>query len=148
MREILLGLVLSFGAAACGGSSDAVPEGNWDVTLTFLDGGTCTGLPDTFNINFDITDDGTGNYNFTANNGLSGDTVGGTMDCSSGVDCDLQFTDTGPGSEESGYVDTQTISAALTEDDHDDVSGTGSITFGLDDGSSCTVNFDASGNVE
>jgi hypothetical protein len=148
MRKILVGLVLSFAAAACSSSSNsaAVPEGNWDVTLTFLSGGTCTGLPATFDINFDITDDGNGGYNLAARTGLTGDTVGGTMDCSSVTECELQFTDSGPGTEDSN-VDTQTISADLVEDNADQVSGTGTINFILDDTTSCTVNFDGDGDV-
>ncbi len=148
MRKILVGLVLSLAIAACSSSDDsaAVPEGNWDVTLTFLSGGTCTGLPATFDINFDITDDGAGGYNLAANTGLTGDTVGGSMDCTSVTECDLQFTDSGPGSEDSD-VDTQTISADLVEDNADQVTGTGTINFVLTDGSDCSVNFDADGDV-
>jgi len=116
------------------------------VTLTFLSGGTCTGLPATFDINFDITDDGQGGYNLAARTGLTGDTVGGTMDCSSVTECDLQFTDSGPGSEDSN-IDTQTISADLVEDNADQVTGTGSVNFVLTDSSTCSVNFDGAGDV-
>lgn len=147
MRKILVGLVLSFAAAACSSSSNdaAVPEGNWDVTLTW-GAGTCAGLGSTFEINFDITDDGAGGYNLAARTGLTGDDVGGTMDCGSVTECDLSFTDSGPGSELSN-ITSQTISADFVEDNASQVDGNGSATFDLDDGTSCTQNFTGVGDV-
>jgi len=129
--------------AACSSDKVPVPEGNWDLTLTWTTG-NCAGLGATYHINFDISKSG-GVFVFVAGTGLTGDTVGGTMVCDSAF-CTLDFTDSGPGSVLSN-IDTQTISATLDEDVNDIVTGTGTATFDLTDGSSCSQNFNADGDV-
>src|SRR5579863_3077059 len=99
MRIILACLAFS-AFAACSSSSSTpapIPDGNWDVTLTFDGGGNCAGLPPTFPINFDIAT-AAGGYTISAETGLTGDTTTGTIMCTSTV-CELTFSDTGPGSE-------------------------------------------------
>lgn len=140
-------------AIGCSSNNDnavADPTGNWDVTLTFTADGTCQGLPPTFDINFDITDDGAGNFTITAENGLSGDTTSGSIVCTADT-CELAFSDTGPATEGLQNVDTQTITATFDEDAGDQVidnsAETNQIDFELSDGTSCTAPFTASGDV-
>lgn len=152
MRATLISFAFTtfiIAGAACGGSSgsgDANPNGNWALTLDW-GSGTCSGLGSSFVIDFDISQNADGSYTFTPGNGSTGDDIGGTMDCTAGTTCTLSFTDTGPGDEESN-IDTQTLAADLTEDNTDQVTGNGSVTFMLEDGTSCTQNFTGSGDVE
>lgn len=152
MRKILTGIVFSLiagGAAACGGGGGgpAVPEGNWDVTLSFTDG-DCSGLPDSFDINFDIEDDNAGGFIFTPGNDITGDDIDPSSDlqCFDDDTCDLHIVVTGPGDVLSN-IDSQTITADLTLDNDDQVVGSGDVLFDLDDGSTCDQNFDAAGDV-
>jgi hypothetical protein len=146
MRIILACLALASFAACSSSSTTAapIPDGNWDVTLTFDGGGNCAGLPATFPINFDIAT-AAGGYTISAETGLSGDSTTGTIACTSTV-CELVFSDTGPGSEFSNIC-TQTITATLDEDGGDNVTGNGQIDFTLTDGTACTATFDAAGDV-
>ncbi|HEY1554054.1 MAG TPA: hypothetical protein VGF94_04425 [Kofleriaceae bacterium] len=151
MRIILACLALSALSplAACSSSDTTpapIPDGNWDVTLAFDGGGDCdtSGLPPTYDINFDIATAADG-YTISAEQGLDGGNTGGAIVCTSTI-CELSFTDSGPGSEFSNIC-TQTISATLDEDGNDAVTGNGQIDFLLDDGSSCTATFNASGDV-
>lgn len=108
--------------------------------------GTCSGLPPTYAINFDIAG-AAGGYTFTANTGLTGDNVSGTMSCDTTA-CTLTFADTGPvPSNEYANVVSQTIAASLIQDASDNITGSGTVTFSLSDGSTCTGNFSATGNV-
>jgi hypothetical protein len=137
------------GMAACGGGGDspAVPEGNWDVTLSFTDG-DCDGLPDSFDINFDIDDDDAGGFIFTPGNDITGDDIDpdSNLQCFDDNTCDLHLIVTGPGDVLSN-IDSQTISADLTLFNDDTVTGDGDVEFDLDDGSTCDQNFDADGDV-
>jgi hypothetical protein len=150
MKKRLIALVfVSIGSlAACGGSDAPVPEGNWDVTLTWTTTpageATCIFPSATFNINFNVARAGSV-FTLTALEGLTGDQVGGSMLCDS-VLCTLDFTDSGPGTEFSN-IQNQTISATLDEDVNDIVTGSGTATFDLTDGSGCASNFDADGDV-
>ena len=67
------------------------------------------------------------------------------MTCDSSS-CNLQFSDTGPGSEFSNIC-TQTINANLVEDANDQVTGSGSIDFVLVDQSTCTATWQGAGDV-
>jgi hypothetical protein len=152
MKKRLIALVLfSMGSlAAC--SSDApavaVPEGNWDLTLNWTTG-NCLGLGASYHINFDISDGPGGSYILTPGTGLTGDDLSGTMTCTPAVDptnCTLDFTDSGAGGPLTN-ITTQTIHATIDEDVGDNLSGDGEATFDLDDGSSCTQQFQGAGDV-
>nr|HEX4316903.1 hypothetical protein [Kofleriaceae bacterium] len=160
MSKTLFASILLSAAVAvgCGGSSnnnDTTPDptGNWDVTLTFSTGAdnTCQGLPDTFDINFDITDDGGGNFTITAETGLTGDTTSGQIICTHDT-CELQFQDTGPATEGLQNVDTQTITATLDEDRTGAVTTndgeTNQIDFVLNDSTTCTAPFTGDGDIQ
>jgi hypothetical protein len=148
MRTLFVGLALST-LVACSTSTDddtgPVPEGDWSVTLTFTTG-NCSGLPDIFAIEFSIGQ-ADGGYTFTVEQGLTGDTIadGSTITCDSDT-CTLDFSDSGPGTEDSN-VDTQTITATLTQDTGNNVTGSGQIEFDLNDGTSCTQSFTGDGAV-
>jgi hypothetical protein len=152
MRIILACLALSALSplAACSSSDTTpapIPDGNWDVTLTFNGGGDCdtSGLPPTYDINFDIAT-AAGGYTISAEAGLDGNQTNGAITCTSTI-CELSFTDVGPAPSDFSNICTQTIDATLDEDGNDQVDGTGQITYLLLDGTSCTAAFDASGDV-
>jgi hypothetical protein len=156
MKKQLIAIVFTMGSlAACGGSdtpAHAVPEGNWALTLAWTNvgqPGSCAGLPATYLINFDISDGAGGAFILTPGTGLTGDTLGGTMTCVPAVDpdtCTLDFTDMGAGGPASN-VTTQTIHANIVEDAADQLTGTGTATFDLDDGTSCTNDANGTGDV-
>jgi hypothetical protein len=143
MRRTLVGLAFALLAACSSSSSAPDPTGNWDVTLTFTTG-TCSGLPPTYAINFDITRSG-GGFTITAEQGLSGDTTSGSIACTSTI-CELEFTDTGPGAETTN-IDTQMITAILDLDKTNVVTGSGTVDFVLVGGATCSQDFTADGDV-
>ncbi|HUJ58705.1 MAG TPA: hypothetical protein VLX92_09440 [Kofleriaceae bacterium] len=143
MRAGLLALVVACGGG--GSPSEPTPDGTWAVTLTFSTG-TCTGLPPSYAIAFQVGDQG-GSYTFAPGAGLQGDTIDpdSSILCASGA-CELALADSGPGGEEAD-IDMQTLTATLDEDGTGDVTGDGSIDFLLSGGASCTQGFDAAGAV-
>ena len=149
MKKRLIALVfVSVGSLAACGSDGPNPVGNWHLTLTWTTTpageAACIFPAATFDIEFNVARAG-GVYTLSAVQGLTGDQVGGSMLCDSAL-CTLDFTDSGPGTEFSNIM-TQTISATLDQDVNDIVTGSGTATFDLTDGSGCGANFDADGDV-
>jgi hypothetical protein len=149
MTKVFAGLLIATFAACTTSASKPIPEGNWDVTLTFTDG-NCAGLPATFVINFDITDDAQGGFTLTAKQGLGGTNVSGVMVCDPTL-CTLNFSDEGPGTLGSN-VDTQTLTATLDLDSSDTVTSRPAPNDGTADlilvgGAQCSQHFDAAGDV-